>query len=237
VGVILDRTPERIVELQPSFPIPGPNHVGLVRCAPERVAAVVEEVRQLGRSHGLRCVWILDPDARPDDLAERLVACGIVPDEEIIVMVLPATADLAAGAGDIEIVDALGDAAAFAAAESVQAAAFGHEPYPGQVERFANGRDEPSRHFLLAMVDGEPAGAAWATVHPEGVFMNGGAVAPRFRGRGVYRALVAERLALARRLGAPGVGTWAKPETSAPILARLGFVEVGRSRMFDDEHG
>ncbi|HSR22585.1 MAG TPA: GNAT family N-acetyltransferase [Candidatus Eisenbacteria bacterium] len=235
VGLVLHPTPERIVELDPNFPIPGPNHVGQIRCAPERVAPVVDGTRELARSYGLRCLWILDPDARPPDLPARLAACGIVPAGDVAVMVLPATAELARGSARVEIADALADLGTFAAAEAVQAAAFGSGPAPRQEARFGDGRDEPSRHFFLALLDGEPAGAAWATVRREGVLMNGGAVAPRFQGRGVYRALLAERLALARRAGAAGVAAWARPETSAPILARLGFTEVGRNRLYRDE--
>ena len=36
-GLVVDRTPERVVTLWPNFPIPGPNSVGLVRCTPERI--------------------------------------------------------------------------------------------------------------------------------------------------------------------------------------------------------
>jgi GNAT superfamily N-acetyltransferase len=234
-GLIVHRTAERVVELNPNFPVPGPNRVVQVRCAPQRVAAVVHEARELARAHGLRCSWILDADARPVDLPERLAACGIHTDEEVVVMVLPAAAELGPGRARVEIVDALRDPATFRAAEAVQAAAFGGGPAPRQEGRFQDGRREPSRHFFLALVDGQPAGAAWATVHEEGVVMNGGAVAPGFQGRGVYRALIAERLALARRAGAPGLATWARPDTSAPILAGLGFAEVGRNRMYRDE--
>lgn len=58
VGVERDANPERLVELHPSFPIPGPNHVCLVRCAPERVDALIDEVRQLFAVRGLSCMWI-----------------------------------------------------------------------------------------------------------------------------------------------------------------------------------
>lgn len=235
VGVVVDRTPERIVELDVNFPIPGPNHVCEVRCAPERVAAVVEEARRLADERELRCTWILDRDARPEDLPGRLAAHGIHLESEVLAMVLPGDAELRPGGAPVELVDALGDLETFGAAEAVQAAAFGDGPAPRQEGRFQDGRDEPTRHFFLALLDGEPAGAAWATVHDDGVLMNGGAVAPRFRGRGVYRALLAERLALARRAGAPGLATLARPDTSAPILARLGFTEVGRLGMYRDE--
>jgi GNAT superfamily N-acetyltransferase len=234
-GVLIDRTPERVIELQPAFPVPGPNHVAEVRCAPERVEALVGEVRAAAAARGLRCLWVLDPGTEPADLAERLAPFGIVPDSEVVAMVLPAGAELDRGGAPVELVDALRDWATFAAAEAAQAAGFGESVTEGGEQRFADATAAPDRHFLLAMVDGEPAGAAWATVREEGVWLNGGAVDPRFRGRGVYRALLAERLALARRAGAPGVGTWARPDTSLPILARLGFHPVGRLRMLRDE--
>ena len=231
-GVIVDRTEERIVELQPNFPIPGPNRVGLVRCARERVAPLVAEVRELAAAHGLRCIWILDPDARPESLPERLAGCRIRPGDVLSVMALPSDADVPSGNARVEFVDALLDAATFAIAEEVQAAAFGSGPAPRQDGRLADARADPSRHFFLALLDGKPAGAGWATVHEEGVLLNGGTVVPRFQGRGVYRALIAARLDLARRLGVAGIATHARLDTSAPILDRLGFHTVGTWRMF-----
>lgn len=233
-GLIHDRTPERLVELQPSVPIPGPNCVCLVRCEPERVPALVDECRALAATRGQPLSWNLDPDTRPPDLAARLMACGLVLDEELIPMVLPADAELAPAPEDIEIVDALGDEATFLLAESVQGSAFGAVIGTPEHQRlrFEQGRAEPARHFLLALAGGEPAAAGWATVHPEGVMLNGGGVVPRFQGRGVYRALVAARLDIARQARAPGVATQAMPATSQPVLSHLGFTAVGRWELY-----
>ena len=235
VGLIQHRTPERLVELWPSFPIPGPNHVCLVRCAPERVDRMIDQTRELAAAHGMCCMWILDPDAEPGDLGDRLTARGIPQVEELDVMVLPVGATVASGDPAIEIVDGLRDEATYQAAEAVQAAAFKHDgPLPGQPQRFAEARADAARRFFLALVGGEPAGAGWATVHQDGVQVNGGAVHPRFQGRGVYRALVAARLGLAREVGAAGLGVQAKPDTSGPILSRFGFRTVGRWRIHAD---
>jgi GNAT superfamily N-acetyltransferase len=68
---------------------------------------------------------------------------------------------------------------------------------------------------------------------PRGATINGGSVRPKFRGRGVYRALVAARLEIARRAGVEGLCVWGG-EMSGPILARLGFEKVGWRRFYVD---
>ena len=69
---------------------------------------------------------------------------------------------------------------------------------------------------------------------PRGVFLIGGCTAPWARGRGLYRALVRARWEDAVRRGTPALVTQAKPDTSLPILLRLGFVEVCRVRRLED---
>jgi len=59
-------------------------------------------------------------------------------------------------------------------------------------------------------------------------------VLEKFRGRGVYRAMVAARLEMAREAGVPGVSVWGGP-MSRPILTRLGFEQVGWRRFYLDE--
>ncbi len=77
--------------------------------------------------------------------------------------------------------------------------------------------------MFLARWDGEPAATAGAALHPRSVYMIGGVVLPAFRGRGLYRALVDARLALARQRGIELSTSLAKSDTSAPILERMGF--------------
>jgi GNAT superfamily N-acetyltransferase len=57
----------------------------------------------------------------------------------------------------------------------------------------------------------------------------GGGVAPAFRGKGIYRALVAVRAQEARRRGYRYLMVDAAA-ASAPILARLGFEALARVR-------
>ncbi|MEV6849754.1 GNAT family N-acetyltransferase [Actinoplanes sp. NPDC051411] len=60
----------------------------------------------------------------------------------------------------------------------------------------------------------------------------GGAVLEAYRGRGVYRALVAGRLSYAAERGATMALTRGRVTTSSPILRRVGFVSYGRERTY-----
>ena len=68
---------------------------------------------------------------------------------------------------------------------------------------------------------------AWLVRDPDSEFATlwGGATRPRWRGRGIYRALVARRARFAVRTGARYLQVDASDD-SAPILQRLGFVAV-----------
>ena len=66
-----------------------------------------------------------------------------------------------------------------------------------------------------------------------GATINGGSVRPKFRGRGIYRAMVAERLRIARNARLDGLVVWAG-DMSGPILKKLGFEKVGWRRFYLD---
>ena len=242
-GVEVIETPRYRVVLQPDYPIPGPNSVTWIRCRPNEAHEVIGEVQAIFRERGLPCMWILDPATEPADFPELLARHGIRPEPhspEVAVMVLPIDADLRAIARErVELHDALADLETFRQADAVNAEAFGN-PIRGSnaTEVAAQERRRTAmlaagnRRLLLATVHGEPAGSSGLTLHPPaGAIINGGAVLERFRGRGVYRAMVAERLRIARDAGAAGLSVWGGP-MSAPILERFGFEKVGWRRFY-----
>lgn len=104
--------------------------------------------------------------------------------------------------------------------------------------RLAQDFEEQSRVRVpmefFATLDGKPAGIAAAIPSDRGVFLIGGATAAWARGRGLYRALVRARWEYAVDLGTPALVTHAVPETSYPILRRLGFLEVCQIRRLED---
>ena len=61
----------------------------------------------------------------------------------------------------------------------------------------------------------------------------GGAVVPAARGRGIYRAVLAERLSYAVTHGASMALVKGKIDTSGPILRRAGFTAFGQEPNYD----
>jgi GNAT superfamily N-acetyltransferase len=238
-------TPRYEIALQPDFPIAGPNSVSWVRCSVDEVDDVIREARAIFGQRGLPMVWIVDPETTPPDFGERLVARGARPDPhgaETKVMVLPSDAVVdAKPIAGLRIIDALSDPEAFQQADRANTEAFGAESLGDGADRVAarerrrrNLVAAGNRHLLLASLDGEPAGSgSLGLFPPAGAKMNGGAVRPKFRGRGIYRALVAARVEIARHAGVAGLAVWGG-DMSRPILERLGFEVVGWRRFYVD---
>lgn len=244
-GIEVIVTPRYQVTLTPDFPIPGPNSVSWIRCRADEADEVIREARATIAPRYLPVMWTLDPGTEPHNFADYLAAHGVHPDphgSEYAVMVLSIDATVEAPAiGGLEIRDALADLATFRIADAVAAEAF-LSPAPGddpevmamQERRRLKFRAAGNRHLLLALVDGEPAGAgSLGLFPPAGATVTGGSVLPKFRGRGIYRALVAARLEIARRAGVDGLAVWGG-HMSGPILTRLGFETVGWRRFYVD---
>jgi hypothetical protein len=140
----------------------------------------------------------------PDGLAERLLAAGLVPEDEETVLVAEAAS---IPPPEIEVVPATN------AYVDLAAQVFG--------KRFSLPRNAVG---VVALVDGVPASGGRVDLEPGKDFAGlfGGVTLPAFRGRGLYRATVAERARIAREHGHRWVYVDALP-TSRPILERLGF--------------
>jgi len=244
-GIEIIATPRYRAAIQPDFPIAGPNSVGWIRCAASDAVEVIREARAIFASRHLPFMWTLDPEAEPPDFADHLAKHGVQPDPHgaearVMVMSIDATVESPPIKG-LEIRDALADLETFRMADSTAVEAFeadmpaeSPESIAMQERRRLNLRAEGNRHRLLAMVDGEPAGAAGMGLYPPAAaILQGGAVRPKFRGRGIYRALVAARQEIARRAGVDGLTVWGG-DMSAPILAGLGFEKVGWRRFYVD---
>lgn len=149
------------------------------------------------------------------ELAERLRAAGLVPEDEEAVVVVEA-ASLAPPPDDVDL-------------------RLDGEAFVDLAERvFGRRRElEPESVAAVAFVDDEPVSGGRIDFDGTGVFAGlfGGVTLPEFRGRGLYRATVARRAELARERGFPWLYVDALP-TSRPILERLGFVQLTTTTPF-----
>jgi GNAT superfamily N-acetyltransferase len=160
----------------------------------------------------------------PPELQDRLRAAGMEPGEEEAVLVVEASSipppevDVAV-ARTPELVGAFVELA-----DRV----FG-DPTPSVQEELLRAleEDEPSMLATIVLVDGVPVSGGRIDLPKQGDFAGlfGGVTLPEFRGRGLYRATVAERARIARDRGHRWLYVDALP-TSRPILERLGFRQI-----------
>jgi hypothetical protein len=85
---------------------------------------------------------------------------------------------------------------------------------------------------VLASVRGEPASVGGCTLRGEVAQLWGAVTLREYRRRGAYRAVLAERLRLARAHGATLALVKGRVETSGPILLRAGFTGYGEERCY-----
>jgi hypothetical protein len=213
--------------------VPAYNVAQRFRLEADGVDAARAEIHGALRARGRTgCTWEVGSSATPIDLVERLLALGLVDDDEPLAIGMalsePPAAPPPAGI-EVRRVRTAEDALLGARIAGVAFGSAGSVAPPqldptGSVVRY------------LAYLDGEPVGQATAAFTEHGATMFGGATLPEARGRGVYRALVAARWEDAVARGTPVLVTQAGAQ-SRPILARLGFREVCEIRILVDVFG
>jgi GNAT superfamily N-acetyltransferase len=221
----------------PSLRVGGLNEVCLAVLSPDEADAVIDATIASYRAEGIRFRWTVGPDSAPDDLAARIEARGLRPETTWGVARPIDGAESAHPPGvTVEPVDE----ANVEAFTDVMARGWEMAPEPLLAFHRRILAEAPERvPMQLARFHGEPAGAAAAALLPRSVYLMGAVVLPEHRSRGLYRALVASRLAHAARHGRTLATSHARAATSYPILARLGFHDVCRltvlSAPSDDE--
>lgn len=179
--------------------------------------------------------WKTRGHDRPADLGERLVAHGLVAEPVETVMVGRADALLAAPPAPGEVlvrragehpgrpVDLLMDVAAVLA---FQVAVFGQDR-GARLDSVVASVRAGEQEYWIAEVGGLIVGAGTLRPVPGTSFAGiwGGGVHPSWRGRGIYRALVAARAASALERGIELIHSDCT-DMSRPILERSGLVPV-----------
>ncbi|MEZ7124021.1 GNAT family N-acetyltransferase [Nonomuraea sp. AD125B] len=190
-------------------------------------AAIAEQIRHYAEL-GTEFEWKLYDHDRPADLDRRLLAAGFTaePPETLMVAETARIAALpAAGPEGVQLVPVTG-------MDGVELVADVHERVFGASrvrirERLAVQLAEGSVVAVLAMAGDVPVSAARMDLHSGTEFASlwGGGTDPEWRGRGIYRALVAYRAREALARGYRYLQVDASAE-SRPILTRLGFAAL-----------
>jgi hypothetical protein len=189
-------------------------------------------------------VWWIGPSAQPQGLYEQLHALGLhEPRDRISLLHALVLTDEPAVAPEGVAVCRVETFEQFRASRELQWDAF-ETPEDRRAKNRARLREdfEELQRFgtlvgFLAMVDDRPAATALTVPSDRGVFLIGGSTAKWARGRGLYRALVRARWDYAVARGTPALVTHAVPDTSYPLLRRLGFQDVCIIRRLEDSLG
>jgi ribosomal protein S18 acetylase RimI-like enzyme len=192
--------------------------------------ALIARQRDFFAAKGRSVEWKLRGHDLPADLPERLRAAGFEPEEQETVLIAE-SADIVQRLRGRESVDDVvlrltrdrNDFERIAAMESTVWNEDWSWLADDLVRRDATGHSD----IYVAEVDGQVVSAAWA-VYKKGTDFTGlwgGSTLADYRGRGIYKALVAVRAARAVELGYKYLHVDASDDSS-PILQRLGFIPV-----------
>lgn len=242
------RMPAGVVPSGMTYEYDGPilrivgGHVGRIR-APRDVGVTGTELdsliarqRDYFQARGQGVEWKLRAHDLPADLPERLVAAGFVPQEAATVL-LAFAEEVAAepvlpGGVVLRQVSEAEDLRRFA---DLQTEVFGVDCSWVAAHLSAHMSADPDQiTILVAEAGDELVCAAFAMYEPgtDFVALLGGATLPKWRGRGIYRAMIAARAREAVARGVRLLHVDASP-ASAPILRRCGFHEITTSTHYE----
>jgi GNAT superfamily N-acetyltransferase len=199
--------------------------------ADETIAAQID--RFVGT--GARWEWKHYSYDRPSDLPERLMAAGFTPEPaeaQLVAEITDLTLDVPPPAG-VEL-RAVRDRAGVEALVSVHEQVFGEDHSALGEALLAGIAGNPARIAAVVAWAGHTpicAGRVELPARTDFASLWGGGTLPEWRGRGVFRSLVAHRAAVASAAGFRYVQVDALPD-SRPILKRLGFVELATTTPF-----
>ncbi|KJK52299.1 acetyltransferase [Lentzea aerocolonigenes] len=162
----------------------------------------------------------------PADLPERLQAAGFVSEGRETVLVGIAEEMTAPVQLDGIVVREVAEEADVhrLAATATEVFGRGHD---WLIERLLEKKDDPNVVAVVAEADGQVVSSSRIEIVPGTEFggLWGGGTLEKWRGKGIYRALIAHRARLAVARGVKYLQVDAS-EDSRPILERLGFVAV-----------
>ncbi len=221
--------------LDPAFPA-----AQVLRSWADRPAAeVIDEVTARVRRWGLRGVaWWVTSATLPADTEAALCARGGKQIDAVRIL----ARELGGGLPDLAVpgdvtVELVADEHTFRAASLVTVRGWGRrEPTAAALARELTETIQDlatwSSFRVVGMIGQQPASTGGCTLTGEVARLWGAVTLREYRRRGTYRAVLAERLRLAREHGATLALVKGRVETSGPILLRAGFTDYIEERCY-----
>jgi GNAT superfamily N-acetyltransferase len=197
-------------------------------------ALIARQVRAFAE-RGEPFEWKLHGHDLPPDLAARLRAAGLEPEETETVMI----AEVAAAAEEPRLPAGVTLREVHERADLDRIAALESEIWTADRAWLARSLEAElatapaALTILVAEAAGTVVSAGWVRFVADSGFATlwGGGTLPAWRGRGIYRALVAHRANLALRRGFSHLEVDASDD-SRPVLERLGFIAITTTTPF-----
>ena len=200
---------------------------------------VIDEVAARVRRWGLHGVaWWVSSATRPPDTEETLRARGGKQIDAVHIL----ARELGGSLPDLDVpadvtVELVTDERTFRAASMVTVRGWGRkEPTSAALSRefteVVRDLETWSSFRVVAMIGQQAASSGGCTLRGEVAQLWGAVTLREYRRRGSYRAVLAERLRLAREHGATLTLVKGRVETSGPILLRAGFTDYEQERCY-----
>lgn len=189
----------------------------------QKIQGIIDHYKKTGSSFR----WLKTNETYPDDLGTSLEKHGLKKAFTAFGLISDAHSLMNMNADDVVVRPTKSEEAH----DWVRTSALGWDNYPldekellKDVSRVMN---DPSTSYIYysAFYKGQMVGTATLRMG-QSAHLFGGAVLPEFRGKGIYRAMIAERARFALTKNVSLMTTHGISTTSAPILLNLGFTKI-----------
>lgn len=221
-------TPDWVQVITPSSKHPAANIVCRSILAPNEVEKRVKETVASYEALEVPFRWNITPLTEPRNTSKYLESNGMSVQYEAVGMMAPAKKLVQAIDKRIEIREAALNDLELYLSTFLQCWEFSLDKMDEFREDLVLRFNDKAKKFkgFIAYYEGEPVGTAGLILVPSGAYLTAGSVDKKYRGKGIYKALLSYRAKVVLNYGKENLLIHANKLTAAPICNRVGFESV-----------